>query len=48
MGQQTDVARTREAGFVAHLSKPAAASDIERLAASDEGIVLPMKRERGS
>lgn len=32
MGQISDVARTREAGFVAHLKKPASLDDIARLA----------------
>jgi CheY-like chemotaxis protein len=48
MGQQADIARTREAGFIAHLSKPAAAGDIERLAAGDDAaVVSAMRREHG-
>ena len=36
MGQKTDVEATRAAGFDAHLTKPAAAQDVLRLASADE------------
>jgi CheY-like chemotaxis protein len=32
MGRRSDVVRTRDAGFVAHLTKPASADEIARLA----------------
>jgi signal transduction histidine kinase/ActR/RegA family two-component response regulator len=46
MGQEADMARTLDAGFSAHLSKPAAVEDIERWASGDEAVVVPITGER--
>ena len=48
MGQKTDLAATRGAGFDAHLTKPAAAEDLLRLAAGDGDNVLPFGERRAS
>jgi CheY-like chemotaxis protein len=39
MGQKADLAATRGAGFDAHLTKPAAAEDVLRLAAGAENVL---------
>ena len=46
MGQEADVARTRKAGFDAHLTKPADPELVLRLAAGDGAEVLPLRRDR--
>jgi CheY-like chemotaxis protein len=46
MGQEGDFARTRNAGFDAHLTKPADPDLVLRLAAGDGAEVLPLRRDR--
>jgi signal transduction histidine kinase/ActR/RegA family two-component response regulator len=46
MGQDADVARTRDAGFSAHLSKPAAEEDIERWASGEEAVAASITGQR--
>ena len=48
MGRESDIARTRETGFDAHLTKPADPDSILRLteAGPDEHIVVPFPRSR--
>jgi CheY-like chemotaxis protein len=41
MGQQTDIARTREAGFDSHITKPADVKRVSRLAARMEREASP-------
>jgi len=46
MGQVGDFARTRKAGFDAHLTKPADPELVLRLAAAGRAEVLPLRRDR--
>jgi CheY-like chemotaxis protein len=41
MGQQADIARTREAGFDEHVTKPADLKRVSRIAAGTEREVSP-------
>ena len=47
MGQKSDLAATRAAGFDAHVTKPASLDEVVRLASADErGNVIPLLGER--
>ena len=48
MGQESDIARTREAGFDDHLTKPADPERLSRLAAGMQGEVLPFGKDRSN
>jgi signal transduction histidine kinase/CheY-like chemotaxis protein len=46
MGQKSDLAETRRAGFEAHLTKPAQPEEIVRVAAGERDNVVPIRAER--
>jgi hypothetical protein len=47
MGQKADLEATRAAGFAAHLTKPASATEVVRLAvATDMAEVIRFEAER--
>ena len=46
MGQKTDIEATRAAGFHAHVTKPASADELRRVANGLEADVLPFKADR--
>jgi signal transduction histidine kinase/ActR/RegA family two-component response regulator len=46
MGQKTDIDATRAAGFAAHLTKPAPAAEVIRLASAIDATVIPFGTER--
>jgi signal transduction histidine kinase/ActR/RegA family two-component response regulator len=49
MGRESDVARTREAGFDAHLTKPADPEVVMRMAEGfEDATVVPFPRSRGA
>jgi signal transduction histidine kinase/ActR/RegA family two-component response regulator len=46
MGQQTDIARTREAGFDEHLTKPADPARVLRIAAGGDAVEMKRREQR--